>query len=134
MAIINTPTQGKTTCAVKQESPVLPDISVHLWRALAEELDSLIGEGGVQSLFSKSLHVTRARFPWLPAGRPGQTIHASFEDLQLCFAGRAASVIAEANVALLTTFIDILTSLVGKQITTSIMRAAWGELPAAGPA
>ncbi|OGB23752.1 MAG: hypothetical protein A3I66_15935 [Burkholderiales bacterium RIFCSPLOWO2_02_FULL_57_36] len=98
-----------------------------MWERLASELVAIIGQGGFDSLYSRSLHLAVVTFPWLAAGYPSQQAGSRFAGLQTSLEGRDFTEASEASIALLITFIDILVTLIGESLTTSILRAAWGD-------
>jgi hypothetical protein len=113
--------------ALLQWPDAIPDGTVDLWERLAFVLVSIIGEGGFQSLYSRSVHLANAKFPWLQPSLPSQPADSRFSSLKASLEGQDSTVASEASVALLITFIDILTLLIGEQLTTSILRSAWGD-------
>jgi hypothetical protein len=113
--------------AMLQWQDAIPDGTLDLWERLAFVLVSIIGEGGFQSLYSRSLHLAHAKFPWLPSTFPPQPADSRFSGLKASLEGQDSTVASEASVALLLTFIDILTLLIGEHLTTSILRSAWGD-------
>jgi hypothetical protein len=127
MAIIDDSRHQRIKQAVMQRPEAPSDGAVHLWERLAAELVPIIGEGGFQSLHVRSIHLAGRDFPWL------LTIHAShsagprFESLKANLEGRNAAEAHAASIALLTTFIDILATLIGDLLTASILRSAWGD-------
>jgi len=110
-----------------QRPEAILDVTVNLWEQLASELISIIGEGGFQSLYSRSVHLTNVSFPWMVLSHPWQRTDSRFANLKISFEGRDFSEISEASIALLDTFIDILALLIGELLTTSILRSAWGN-------
>jgi len=113
--------------AVTQRPEAILSVTVNLWERLASELISIIGEGGFQSLYSRSVHLTSASFPWIVHSHPWQRTDSQFENLKISFEGRDFSETSAASIALLVTFIDILAILIGELLTTSILRSAWGD-------
>lgn len=98
-----------------------------LWDGLATELISIIGQGGFAALYSRSVHQAGMRFPWLSPMQLKQPTDFRFADLKSCLDERDATEAREASVALLATFIDILETLIGEQLTNSILQSAWGK-------
>lgn len=127
MATINIQRQEMIRRAVTQRPDAVLEVTVHLWERLAYELISIIGEGGFQSLYSRSVLLTSAAFPWMVLSHPWQRTDSRFEDLKIGFEGKDVTQTSEASVTLLTTFIDILAVLIGELLTTSILRSAWGD-------
>lgn len=93
-----------------------------LWERLAVELSGIIGQGGFDTLYARSVHVARARHPWLDEGAdPG------FDKLRPALEAQEPAAVGEASVALLITFTDTLIQLIGVPLTTAILRSAWGR-------
>jgi hypothetical protein len=113
--------------AVLQRPDEVVDTSIRLWEQLAEELVSIIGEGGFQSLYARSIHLTNAAFPWLAPEQVSPASNARFASLKISLAGRNVAEASEASIALFTTYIDILALLIGGTLTTGILRSAWGD-------
>jgi len=104
----------------------VPDIAIHLWQLLSSQLISLIGEGGFNSLYDRSLHLTRAAFPWLTAGEPSRPAECRLSDLKVSLAGPSAAETSKASHMLILTFTNILASLIGESLTIDILCSAWG--------
>jgi hypothetical protein len=109
-----------------QRPEAIAETTLHLWERLASELISIIGEGGFQSLYSRSLHLVGTTLPWF-ALSPSQPSDSLFTGLKMSLEGREPAEAGEASITLLTTFIDILAMLIGELLTTGILRAAWGD-------
>lgn len=110
-----------------QRPEAIVDVSIHLWGRLAHELVSIIGEGGFQSLYKRSLHLTVATFPWMASCSSSIPNGSGFTELKECLAAQDSNNAGEASTALLITFIDILALLIGELLTSSILRLAWGD-------
>lgn len=115
------------TRLVMQRPEAMLDITLHLWTRLGAELVSIIGEGGFQSLYSRSLHLTGKTFPWVLLDPPAQEMSSRFAGLKTSLEGQDSKEASEASIALLSIFVDILGSLIGDHLTTSILRSAWGD-------
>lgn len=113
--------------AVMKRPDAIVNTTIQLWEQLAAELISIIGEGGFQSLYARSLHLTSATYPWIVPGQPWQSGESRFAGLQKSLEGRDAAQASEAGIALLTTFVDILATLIGELLTTNMLRSAWGD-------
>lgn len=111
---------------VMQRPEALIEVTLHLWERLASELSIIIGEGGFQSLYARSLHVISVQFPWITETHLQQT-DSRFTDLIINLEAHEMKEASEASIALLTTFIDILTTLIGELLTTGLLQSAWGD-------
>jgi hypothetical protein len=110
---------------VTQHTENVLDAEIKLWKQMTSKILPIVGEGGFDSLYARSVFLTQATFPWLAAHAPlPQTEHA-FAQLRQCLDGQTPAQACAANRLLLFTFTDILASLIGEQLTTRILRAAW---------
>lgn len=113
-----------------QQPENIADAAVSHWEKLADEIISVVGEAGFESLFERSLHLTQSTFPWLTYGVSPQQLpsHSSrFMELGQCLANQSQADAWAAHNMILTIFTDILASLIGEQLTSNILRTAWGD-------
>lgn len=96
--------------------------AIVLWERLAVELSAIIGQSGFDTLYARSIHVARARHPWLDEGADPR-----FDRLRAGLATQQPAVAGAASVALLIIFTDTLIQLIGAPLTTAIIRSAWGR-------
>ena len=103
------------------------DVAVSLWEALASQVISVVGEGGFDSLFSRSVFLGQSEFPWLAEIAHFPKTAGRFEPLQTCLKKQTTALADAANSQLLVSFIGIIASIIGDQLTMSILRLAWGN-------
>ncbi len=125
MATTNVERNEMIRRAVMQQPDDFITVTVHLWERLAAELISLIGENGFQSLYVRSVHLTRATYPWIVEGNPTRPSEKRFAGLQNSLAEYELEVASAANILLLTTLVDIIALLIGDILMTRILRTAW---------
>jgi hypothetical protein len=101
------------------------EAELELWEQMARQILPIVGEGGFNSLFERSVFLSRATFPWLTADSQSSGTEHRFAQLKLCLDGQTPAQASAANRLLLITFTDILASLIGELLTTRILRAAW---------
>ena len=101
------------------------DNAIGLWEQMASQIISIVGEGGFNSLYARSVYLAQASFPWLTAPTP-QTAQR-FAELKASLEAQTPAQASAANRLLLITFTDILASLIGDPLTTRILRSAWGN-------
>jgi len=104
----------------------ISDTAVSVWEQMAVQIISLVGEGGFNSLYSRSLVLTQSTYFWLEFDPHSTQAEHRFAELKMCLERQTPAHASEANLQLLITFTDILASLIGEQLTTSILRSAWG--------
>ncbi len=103
------------------------DAAIELWEQLATEIISIVGENGFNSLYSRSIFLTQSTFPWIAASSESLQIDQRFATLKMDFGRQTLAQASEANSLMLVTFTDILVSLIGEQLTTTILCSAWGH-------
>ena len=101
------------------------DASVMLWELMATQIISIVGEGGFNSLYARSVFLTQSTFPWLPAAALSLQNGSRFAELKICLEAQTPAEASAADCLLLTTFTGILASLIGEQLTTNILRSSW---------
>ncbi len=102
------------------------DVAIKLWEQMATEIILIVGESGFNSLYSRSIFLTQSTFPWVGTSLKSLT-DQRFAELKMDFEGQTPAQASEANCLLLITFTDILASLIGEQLTTTILSSAWGN-------
>jgi hypothetical protein len=110
-----------------QHTEKVADASITLWEQIATQIISIIGESGFNSLYARSVFLTRSTFPWLATGPLPPQADQRFAGLKMSLEGKTPAQVSEANSLLLTTFTDILVSLIGEPLTTNILRSAWSN-------
>jgi hypothetical protein len=95
-----------------------------MWNRITRKFGPLLGPGSADLLFTRSLDENRARFPWLPTPDPGGG-DTSYEGLEASLAQRSPDEIVASTRALLATYIDLLTTLIGARLTKQFLRSAF---------
>jgi len=103
------------------------DTAIVLWERMATQIIAIIGVGGFNSLYARSLFLTQSGFPWLNGCELPCPVDQRFTALKNCLEEQAPGDALEANNRLLCTFTDILAALIGEALTSSILRSAWGD-------
>lgn len=98
----------------------------HLWHTMASQIISVVGQGGFQSLYARSIFLTQRTYPWMAPLVADKPTDLSFAGLSACLAEHPPDQAREANTLLMLTFTDLLASLIGEQLTVRILTTAWG--------
>lgn len=107
----------------------IADHELRLWEQLAAQLSPLIGETGFCALYGRAVRLTAEQFEWLTPPQSSQSVHAIFTLLRENFASVDLVIAGKANVALLNTFIKLLSGLIGEALTNRVLDTAWsGDL------
>jgi len=103
------------------------DAAIHFWEQMAAQIILIVGEGGFNSLYARSVFLTQSTFPWLSASLLPSQAAQRFTELKMSLEAQTPALAREANSLLLITFTDILAALIGEELTASILRSAWGD-------
>ncbi|MHB8347685.1 MAG: hypothetical protein ACYDHM_10980 [Acidiferrobacterales bacterium] len=101
--------------------------AIDLWELLARQIVILVGEGGFNALYARSVLIAQSTFPWLAACSLPRHADQRFGELKTSLEGQIPVQASAANGLLLITFTDILAALIGEQLTASILHSAWGS-------
>ena len=107
--------------------------AVATWRDIDAALSPIIGQRGVAALFMRSLHLSRAHYPWLTMAAESIPPQNDFTALQTAVAQQTCADAMAANAALLQNFTDLLANLIGASLTERLLRSV-GDHPSSGHA
>jgi hypothetical protein len=92
---------------------------------LEAALSPILGVRGVAALYQRSLHLTRAAYPWLAGPSEAAQPNIDLQALQATFAKRAPADAACAATALLQSFHDLLATLIGQPLSARLLDPVW---------
>ena len=107
-----------------QPTEEVADAAINLWEQMATQIIFIVGEGGFNSIYARSVFLTQSTFPWLAADSLSPQTDHRFAELKISLEGQTPEQINAGNSLLLITFTDILASLIGEQLTSLILRSA----------
>lgn len=99
------------------------------WCLVADRLAPVIGAKGVDILFRRALHLTSKTFPWLGIVEGYGNSTTLVASLKGRFQSHGTAVAMEAGAALLGTFTELLTNLLGSPLTERLLGPVWLPLP-----
>lgn len=103
------------------------DAAILLWEGIATELIAIIGEGGFDSLYQRSVYLVQQAYQCLAPCLQSAPAEHRFAGLKASLEKDPSPLMNEASRELLITFTDILAKLIGEELTTGILRTAWGS-------
>ena len=123
-----TPVMTETTPEVREPNArEVAEVIVSAWRESEDALCPIIGRGGVDALYRRSLLLTARSYPWLAEAKsPGPTI----TDLELLKAVLIRQDRASADAggrALHQTFHELLANVIGESLTDRLLRSTWAD-------
>jgi hypothetical protein len=95
------------------------------WLKIVRKFSPLIGANSVLLIFERSLENNLTTFGWLPALMQPSQPDTAVERLRTSMASRPSKDILAAHRAILTTFIDLMTTLIGARLTIQFLQAAF---------
>lgn len=105
----------------------IADAARSIWSDVDAALSPIIGQRGVAALYKRSLELTRADYPCLVAAYAAGSEHDAFVALQAALAEQDSSDAAAASDALLQTFCNLLTTLIGASLTERLLQPVWDK-------
>lgn len=103
----------------------IADKAVSIWCDVGRALSPIIGQRAVAALYKRSLSLTRAAYPWMPA-LPGAEVQLDiFAPLRIALSQQTSANVVAAHGALLQTFLDLLTHLIGGSLTERLLKSVW---------
>lgn len=103
------------------------DDAIQLWELLANHIVSIVGEDGFDSLYARSLFLAQPELPWDVTNQAVSKTTSRFAELKSLLKKLTHAQVIKANKILLHTFLGILASLIGDELTIGILRSAWGN-------
>lgn len=121
------------TTAKGASAPLVADTAVSTWQRIAVALAPIIGQAGVGALLKRSLYLVRADHAFLAAAYEDTLDPGDLGALHAVLSQQTGADAAAAHTALLQTFHDLLTSLIGGSLTERLLRPVWDD-PSSGDA
>ena len=100
---------------------------VGVWQEIERALTPIVGSGGVAALYRRSLHLAGADHPWLEVGIDRVGTGIDLPALQAAMAQRDSADATAGGRALLQSFRDLLTSLIGGDLSEQLLGAVWAD-------
>ena len=112
------------------DAPRIAEAAVSILHAINAALSPIVSQRGVAALYRRSLYLTRSDFPWLTSVYDGALAPGEFEPLHAVLAQQTRLEAMVATDALLRTFHELLTSLIGGSLTERLLKTALDTSPA----
>lgn len=100
-----------------------------VWRDIDRALAPIIGQPGVAALYKRSLYLTLVDQPCLVTAYEGALRPGEFEGLEVTLSQQTPAQAMEVIFALLSTFHELLTHLIGGSLFERLLRPVWDEPP-----
>lgn len=103
----------------------IADAIVCTWDAVNDALSPIIGRGGVAALYNRSLHLTGLHYPWLADMSRGAETTMDLVALKAALSRQTCANATAGGTAVLQTFYELLSRLVGPSLTDRLLRSTW---------
>ena len=98
---------------------------MQLWVKMSVEIVTIIGLDGFNALYKRSIILAEATSPWQESDTKEIQNYDIITLLKQSSGTQTPTQIRSIHCLLLTTFTDILSSLIGDQLTSRILDVAW---------
>ena len=112
----------------------IADATVATWQEIDTALTPIIGQRGVAALYKRSLYLNRPAHPCLAGMVEGVQKTLDLAALKSVLARQNAANAAAAGGAVLQTFHELLTSLIGPSLSERLLRSVWINFMSGPPA
>ena len=107
------------------DASAFAEATIGTWQQMATQLMPVIGTGGVDVLFNRSLHLTCIAYPWLSILGDKRDNTILLASVKARLAGRDTDDAVIASCTLLATFIEQLKTLIGESLTERLLGPIW---------
>jgi hypothetical protein len=107
------------------DAPAIAAGARRLCEHIVQELTPLIGASGVAAVHARGVHLGQQEFPWLAAVHGLDQGDGFFTSLETCMAQQPPAVATDAAVKVLVAVVELLASLIGLGLTTSLLHEGW---------
>lgn len=107
------------------DANTVAEATISTWHQVAVQLIPVIGVGGVEVIFNRSLHLTCTAFPWLTILGDHRDSAVLLANIKTRLTGHKPDAAAEASYTLLVTFVELLTTLIGESLTERLLSSVW---------
>ena len=105
------------------DPPTIAAAAVSIWHDIDVALAPIIGQPGVAALYKRSLYLTLADHSCLVTAYEGSLRPGEFAGLDIALSQQTPAEASAAIIALLNTFHDLLTHLIGGSLLERLLRS-----------
>lgn len=115
----------KIRAGTSPDASMVAAATLNIWRQMAALLAPIIGTRGVEVLFNRSLQLTGRTFPRLVIIGDNGDNSVLLANLKENLAASSTKDAMEAGHALLVTFTELLSTLIGDSLTKRLLSPVW---------
>lgn len=99
--------------------------AIAILQRVTRKFSPLLGPSSTSVLLERSLHANHASYPWLPPPDQAGAAEPPFRALQASLERREQRDVLAATRALMDSYIDLVTTLIGSRLTEQFLRSAF---------
>ncbi len=105
-----------------------------VYEKTVSHLATILGSTGARLLFTRSVKLTAHEFPCLRAVNLGVDGDVALgEQIEVCLRVETPDAVTETMVSLYATLLAVLETLIGEELTTTVLRDPWPAFRASNP-
>jgi hypothetical protein len=113
----------------RADASAFADRALWSWERIAFHLKPLIGEAGFHSLYKRAIHLAGPECAGLTQLRHGSSTDKLFQQLRDDLMLLEEADTQRCSNALLNSFIELVSSMIGDGLSTQILHSAWKDAP-----
>jgi hypothetical protein len=110
-----------------KDATSIAEASINTWREVTIRLAPIIGGGGVDALFNRSLTIAARAHPWLSHAKGSNDCATPADRFRTNLETRDASSALEASAVVMGVFYQMLETLIGELLTERLLGSIWGH-------
>lgn len=121
--------------ATNADASQIADAIGAAWHDLDLNLSPVLGRRGVAALYKRSLHLNTVAYPWLAQVREAAHANLAIDvaPLRAMLGERSEAEAAETGAALIHTFTELLSTLIGASLSERLLDSVWALPSNGGP-
>ena len=127
----STPVTTETTAGAREVNVAkvaeVAEAIVSVWRESEGALCPIIGRGGVDALYRRSLLLTARSHPWLVEAKGAGPAITDLDLLKVVLVRQGSADATAGGSALLHNFRELLASVIGESLTDRLLRSTWAD-------
>jgi hypothetical protein len=108
-----------------KDSTAIAEASINTWSKVTICLAPIIGRGGVDALFNRSLSIAARTYPWLFHSKDSNDCATPMDRFRTTLETREPSSALDASAAIMYGFYRMLETLIGELLAERILGSIW---------
>jgi hypothetical protein len=110
-----------------KDATAIAEASINTWSEVTILLAPIIGGGGVDALFNRSLTIAARAYPWLSPAKGSDDCDTPVDRLRTNLETRDANSALEASAVIMVIFYQMLETFIGELLAERLLGSIWGH-------